>query len=285
MKKLINLNVLLLLPTIFWASCSSTESISEVSAQVEPFANSQTIQQLKSTNEEILKDYHDTRAWTTKDKIKVVTADVTGAWSGFKTGASVGAKIGMCLGSPITGGAFGSFIGAVVGASFCSWLAAPDMQSVSIDSTEECKDILNACSLLIGDDYAVNRDLVIFEDTTQQRTILADTILNNLQLESIDLAQGELHNIILDLKEERAYLDTTVLETTIMTTGYDCIKDSIYRSEELINECARIANNYITEIPLESQDQDKVDYIINLFMEVFSEYVNDNDDIVLIINR
>lgn len=134
------------------------------------------------------------------------------------------------------------------------------------------------CNLLIGDDLNVNRDLVIVGDTTQHSSTIPDSILNNLRLARMDLAKGELHNIILSLKEERAYIDTTVLNP-----NYDCIRDSLYRSEELAHECTIIALNIANNVTMDGAEIQ--DVIMMLFDQVFNQYVENNDDLIYIINR
>ena len=279
MKKLINVIALFVLTVFFFTSCSSTEPVSEVvNNHEELYAQSPTIQQLKAINEGLIISRQESRATNNQRAKQIVLADVRGAVDGAVQGFKYGRFIGKLFAKEIEGGVIGTLVGAVTGGSYSSFVNANETRSELTSSSNECLEIMQACNILIGNDLNVNRDLVIVGDTTQYSSSVPDSILNKLRLDRMALAKGELHNIILSLKEEKAYLDPIV-----MMPEYDCIRDSIYKCEELADNCATIALNIANNIP--SDNQTLLAYIIDLFEDVFNQYANDNNDMVHIINQ
>ena len=264
---------------VLLSSCSSTdmemnEPQSEISSYLE---NSETIKQLQHLNEEILSDYHDTRGWTTKEKLRVASSDITGAVAGYKIGSRIGAIVGTPLGSPITGGAFGAFIGALVGGAYSSWLAAPDTRALGM--TNNCDQLMICCDNLVRDDFTINESAIIAKSPDAYDKIeIEQTILDNTNLSRKNLTTGQLHNVLLSTLDGSIEIDETK-----RIDRSDNLVNSILNSKQLADSCQIIAvninsSNYNTNTSLENR-------VISLFNEVYRKYASTTNDVVFIINK
>ncbi len=270
--------IVAMVSSVILSSCSSIEPQMADSERVSDFEDSEMIKELKSINSEILSAKPDTRAWTTKQKLQVASADISGAWGGCKIGAKIGLRIGAALGNPITGGAFGSFLGAVVGGAYSSWLAAPDTRAVS--RIEGCRDLMITCDNLIADDLSIDDSAVMIkEPAVINKLEVDDALIGKVNLREKDLNVGKLHNILLgtlDGSIEIKSLDSTEVES-------NDIYDSLVNSVDLANGCQEIGLKV-------NSSQEDIDptleaRVLMLFNEVYQKYSSTNDDVVFIINK
>ncbi len=279
MKKMFNKigTLLLLAVAVIAVSCSNEEMDDLNVSKVE---NKGVIKELENVNLELLSTVSsdETRGWsrwTTKQRLQVVSADVTGAWAGGKIGGKIGGVVGTGLGSPITGGVFGAFIGAVVGGAYNSWLASPGTRAAI--NEDDFYSIGQACKIVVNDDFSINEKTIIVNNPTIYRKLDVDSsLLIMSRLDEKFLTVGRMHNIMLSVMDGSVVLNADEQKTSD-------IKEAIFNSKELMDSCKVIGtdasiNNLTASDPLLSK-------VMELFNIVMEEYVSESDDVAFIISK
>lgn len=281
MSKKIGICIFLGLAVIF-ASCSKEDTYKILSSKVD---NSQVISDLKKVNSELLSIAQPcTRGWGDKDKIKVVTADVTGAWGGGKIGAEAGGVIGMAFGSPITGGIFGAFLGGVIGGAYASWMTAPVSMVPVIDNSQSIEE---ACKILINDDMSINRIAIKFAElstlsratTTTSKLHVDEELIIESKLDENSLNIGEAHNIILSVMDGSVILQT---EDNALPDSFS-LKEALFKSEAFVDECKMIGADASVGRFLTSDTM--LSKVMELFNQVLEGYASKTDDVAFIIGK
>lgn len=275
-KTIINLLVFCLC-MIACASCASNEErgMVENPKESEIIENAKIITHLKCVNDEILKNFKDTRALTTKQKLNIAKADIAGAFAGYKIGAKIGTIVGVSTGTSIMGSAFGAFIGTVVGAGFSSWLEYPDTRSLR-PVGNDCSVILNNCGSIVNEDFSLNESSIILKDENSNQKLFvneADLISSNLSKR--ELLSGKIHNLLLMSMDGSVEISQTENNNPIIS--------ELIASKELLAECENLGmkiNNgtYEESTTLESK-------VISLFNDIFQKYSSSTSDVAFIISK
>lgn len=154
MKSLSNFAIYSLLAiSCFLFSCSN-----DIYYENEKTNQSKVIVDLENLNNELLSTVTpSTRGWSRwnkQEKMKVVSADLFGAWNGAKAGLFYGAKAGIGIGAPhLVGGGFCA-LGALVGGAYSSWMAAPTRAN-----NNDFDKIQSTCRVIVTGDLKI-RDVL-----------------------------------------------------------------------------------------------------------------------------
>lgn len=278
-------------------SCSHEEVNDIQTANIE---EAKVIIDLKNVNAELLANApSETRgwsSWTTKEKAKVVSADVAGAVAGGKAGAWTGAKVGTFLGSPITGGVFGATIGAIVGGAWSSWINSPneacEMAPIGDENTnlDDFDIISQSCRLLINDDLSINEEFVNssvepinYESKAIRKKMkvggngidVNQDLIEQSKLDENSLVVGRMHNAMLSV------LDGSIdIQSSTEIEGESELKRALFNSEELMNSCRNIKTD---DSNLTSDKM--LNKVMELFNQVLLEYPSKADDVAFIIGK
>lgn len=214
-------------------------------------------------------------SWSKETKIKVIGADLVGAWQGAKAGLSFGVKAGLGIGSPhLVGGGFCA-LGAVVGGAWSSWMAAPTMAV-----TESFEKIPQTCKLTSKGDLSINKEAIVVNDIKAiDKTNIPQAILEETKLDENSLRIAEMHNIILLSLDGSITLDETAQDMSEM----DELKNKLLDSKEFMDSCKMVGLRS-QDWKLETSD-DVTAKIISLFNEVLAESSSKTEDIAVIIGK
>lgn len=299
MKTKLNLKfVVLAIMSFFMASCS-VESDENVRLISKNYSESMVIQELKTYNDSIAKSREKmTMRGGIPRWVNVVVSDAVGAYCGGKTGAYIGGKIGLALGSPITGGAFGGFLGAVgFGAyrsakthhSTCTYACTPsDFQNNFIQKAAIIIDQYKETLYGNIDFTSVKEDNDNYAlDSLSDEVDIDGQILDEVHLTRRQLNVGKIHNIILAALADSMQIGDSepamrsVTNDDYMTEEMDFQSFSALMDwNELYEEANQMADGVETGV-IES----KADYIIILFLNIFSVYTYETKDVVTLINK
>lgn len=259
-------------------SCSKGDTSEIQSSKVE---NTQVVTDLKNVNSELLSTVPSSTRWTDKERIRVVSADIGGAWGGGKIGGKVGGSIGMGLGNPITGAVFGAFLGGVIGGAYASWLAAPEM----VVAADNSKSIEQVCKILINDDMSINESAInriairAAESTTVNKLDVEEELIIESRLDENSLDIGKTHNIILSVMDGSVILQNEEQELSDSSN----LKEALFNSENFIDNCKAIGAD--ASIGLLSTSDTMLSKVMELFNQVLEGYASETDDVAFIIGK
>lgn len=270
-------------------SCSH-EDINDI--QRSKVEDTEVIKALEHVNAELLASAPlGTRGWTTKEKLQVVGADVSGAVGGGRAGAWAGAKIGTTLGNPITGGVFGAAIGAIIGGAYNSWLHSPYIMVIDEAKREkDFKRISYSCRLLLNDDLSVNENLFGSVSPSLKRKMkllgnklkstdnklnVSQELIDQSKLDENSLIVGEMHNVMLSTLD-----GTAEIRSDIEMEDESELKRELFNSKELMEGCRNIKSNSDN---LTSDEM--LNKVMELFNQVLQEYPSKVDDVAFIIGK
>lgn len=298
MKKTISiLFALIVFNCLFLTSCSQDTNLTTKDTDLENnIYDSNLISEITNINKQLLDSKRTTRGkkpgksgWTTKETLNVVLADCSGAWHGAKGGLNIGSKIGVFFGQPHTGAVIGGIIGGVVCGGAASWLAAPEKprkislrksltpfpkDSVSLrypQVASKFEGFTNANSELVD-------TLVVTNVEIKKKIELDNETLSKINLNEQQLSYGKMHNVLLSLLDG----STTLKENNICHSN-DTIYNSIINSKDINTLYNEIMEN--TKKGIFFNSDSKSEYIMELFSEIFENYVKDGDDLVSIVNK
>lgn len=258
-------------------SCTSEENQSlEQQPATTLLANSELLQELANFNDSLLATSTNTR-WSLPRWARIAVADINGAISGGKGGAWVGAKVGLFLGSPHTGAVFGAAIGAIAVGAGSSMTKAHATRAVpNYDLTY--KEIAQTCCLILNEDLTVNTNKIAMSPAASRKININDSITSKVYLTQKQLNIGRMHNIVLSFTDGSVTIDEG--NTSL---NKDTLYNAIINSDEM---CELYDETIINIIHENAQPVDtKADYAIQLFEDVFTQYTNDKNDAVYIINE
>lgn len=194
-------------------------------------------------------------------KMKVVCADLVGAWQGAEAGLSFGVKAGLGIGSPhLVGGGFCA-LGALVGGAWGSWMAAPTM--ATLDNFEK---IPQTCKFTLKGDLSINEEAIAIKDIrANNKTNIPHAVLEKTKLDENTLRIAKMHNIILLSLDGAVTLD----ETSQNKSEMDKLKNEMLDSREFMDSC-RMAGVRAQGWKL-GTSADVTAKIITLFCEALAE--------------
>lgn len=261
-----------------FVSCSSDETFEIQKNQVE---NAKIVIDLQKVNQELLSTVPSgTRGWNKwnkEEKLKVVCADLTGAWAGAKFGLSFGAKIGLGIGAPHLVGGGACVLGALVGGAYASWMAAPTRATVVEDDFQK---IGQSCRILVNEDMSVNENAIkVVAPTANEKININQELIDEARLDQKSLDIAKMHNIILLTLDGSVVLQPEINEE--LENGG--LKEELLNSEEFMDGCREIGVNaragYICSSDL------VLNTVMGLFNEVIEGYVSKADDVAFIIGK
>lgn len=259
-------------------SCSLFSCSSDVYNEKEN-SQSKLITDLERINQELLSTLpSETKGWNNwnqEEKMKVVCADLVGAWAGANKGLSFGVKVGIGIGAPhLVGGGFCA-LGALVGGAWSSWMAAPT-RSVEYDNFEE---IQNTCKVIVAEDFSINRNAVIIKNENANNKInVSPDLLAETKLDERSLSIAEMHNIVLSTLDGSVTLDKTMIDIS-----EENLKNDILNNKEFMDTCRAVG------VRVQSgdfgTDDDLSAKIIFLFNRIVEDYASKTDDVAFIIGK
>ncbi len=245
----------------------------------EKITQSKLITDLEKINQELLSTVPaKTRGWSrwnNEEKMKVVFADLVGAWQGGKAGLIYGAKAGLGIGAPhLVGGGFCA-LGALVGGAWGSWMVAPT-RAVAYDDFER---IQHSCKIIVAEDFSINSDAVIMaKENTYDKINVSPELLAETKLDERSLGIAKMHNLVLSTLDGSVVLDETKLDTS-----ENNLKNRILDNREFIDTC-KVIGEMAQRGEFDMSD-DLSAKIIFLFNKVIEDYASKTDDVAFIIGK
>lgn len=278
MKRLLYIIITTALTIFSINSCDMKEKIESLPEQ-EP---SEILSELQSFNDSLIISKPETKA-TVKEIMSIVTADLGGAYAGGKVGVKIGTKIGAILGNPITGGVFGAFIGGVGFGAYASWLESPS--TTNYNSQMDYSIITDAYTkYCLGDNNII--DLLNMEsEETKSKIIVDSSITKNVKLNNDALEVGLQHNVLLASFEGELNIDEGINTKAVSTTQNNLtgtIEEQVLYSKDMEDAFNEL---YISNNINKSFEQEIPDIIVEMYIDIISNYASECKDIVFVINK
>ena len=227
------------------------------------------------------------------NRLKVIAADIEGAYLGGKWGAKHGGIVGAACGSPLAGAIITGMVGGLVFGGIQSYLASSDESTlvppfvyddmiqiyhtyVGSFATEEQFGITNEVDY---EQVIIENSEIVQEEHTIDEIFLEDEVLSGIDLDNDALTVGQLHNIMLAGLNKRIPILIDSISTDIP------VEVALIQGPEFRQHADEICNNFDINNVFSVNDEDSLpDAVMSLYWNIFESSANSCTDIVMLIN-
>ncbi len=268
------------------ASCSDQTEISSDVTNRDAVKLS-LIQSLDSINESLapssnIRKGSQNTTLSTKDKISIALADARGAYKGGKKGVKLGGIIGTYFGNPTAGSIAGGIAGAVIVGGLKSYIKYKTIEAQHSNYENKQGVVFSsmyskatgAYSALMYD--SIDSNLTFVEPDVHSAVIVDDSVVNSSHLTNDESKIGLTHNLMVAYLDGKIALDTNA---TSLNTQNQYV-ETMFESDDFVNSCMKIASD-----DQSTEETDLPTEVMNRFSNLYERYVNNCNDVALIIRK